>query len=537
MTEYMLLLAVIVLAGALLSRFSQKLGLTFMLLFTAMGLICGRFWPDSLRQAQTPQFIWNISVWGMVLIVFSSGFTLRIDNVRANLKRRALLLGVGGAFLIILLTAFFCWQMFGMSFGMGVVLASVLTASDVSALLLLFRSGKLPMKENSAAMLALMSGSSIPVCAILLAAGSSLALGQGGLAALWVLCRQLLIGGLCGVLIGIASSFVMSSLEFFRDGMDLLFLLGIALASYAIPTILGGAGFLSVWLTGLYLGGGNLSTKRELTRSTMSLAGFAQVMLFFLPGLAASMAPVLPVIDMTVVLLFAILFVIKPLVYYVLTRFWKPMFRQVVFLTLFSVTGVPTASLAYLAAASVPEAAPYVLPIALVAVILSVAIKDRALPALAARMELESPDSGTRMLFNDFQEHKELQSLCLEMENDHPFIGKQVDELNLPEGLRLALIRRRGWIIPPQYDTHIMEGDSLILGAKAKDDRNPVHLWEVVVQKDHAWMGKMVSELELSSVSLLVAINRGGKMVYPEARMTFEEGDRVVIYSQKNSLW
>ena len=537
MSEYLLLIAIVVLAGVLLGRFSQKMGLPVMLLFTAMGIAAGYLWPQELREAQTPEFFWNINVWGMILIVFYGGFALRITEAKKRLKQEAFLISIAGGILIALLLAFLCWQVWAMPFGEGIMLAAVLGVSDVSALFQLFRSGKVKLKDNSAAMIALISGGSIPVAAVLISVGAALQGSNAPVMALWVLARQIILGVVCGILLGMFSVFVMRSMEFFRDGMDFLFLIGIAFGAYALPSMLGGSGLLSVWIIGLYLGDANLSGKRELTRSMESITSLVQVMMFFVLGLSVWLAPVLPILDMTAVLLFALVVVIKPLVYYLLTRFWRLPLPQVLLLSQFSVAGAPTAGLACLAAYLAPETGQTVLPIAFVTVVLSVLVKNSGLAYLSERMELESPEGSNRMMFNDFQEQRELQSLCLLIDSGHPYVGKEVQELKLPEGLRLALIRRRGWVIPPQMDTHIMEGDELVLGAAASEEPGSVHLWEVQVKQDHIWKGRKVSDLDLNSASLLVAINRKGTMIYPETWLTFEEGDRVIIYSQKKSLW
>lgn len=66
-----------------------------------------------------------------------------------------------------------------------------------------------------------------------------------------------------GVLIALARPWkFLQCFRFSTDGFDAVFLVAVALLSYVLPTLLGGNGYLSVYLTGILLGNSRCETSR-----------------------------------------------------------------------------------------------------------------------------------------------------------------------------------------------------------------------------------------------------------------------------------
>ena len=92
-----------------------------------------------------------------------------------------------------------------------------------------------------------------------------------------------------GIAIGVASAYfgiwALKKGELISQGMDTVFVIALVLLSYALPTLIGGNGYLSVYLTGILLGNSSINNKITLVHFFDGITGLAQILIFFLLGL------------------------------------------------------------------------------------------------------------------------------------------------------------------------------------------------------------------------------------------------------------
>lgn len=73
--------------------------------------------------------------------------------------------------------------------------------------------------------------------------------------------------------------------EIVPEGMDTIFVIALVLLSDSFPTLIGGNGYISVYLTGIILGNSQISNKITLVHFFGGITGLAQILIFFLLGL------------------------------------------------------------------------------------------------------------------------------------------------------------------------------------------------------------------------------------------------------------
>lgn len=88
--------------------------------------------------------------------------------------------------------------------------------------------------------------------------------------------RQLAIGSILGLLLGKGAVFVLNRCNFYIDQGNTIFLLAVSALAYALPSALGGNGYLSVYLCGIVMGNSYLPHKRDLVLTFDVLTGIAQ---------------------------------------------------------------------------------------------------------------------------------------------------------------------------------------------------------------------------------------------------------------------
>jgi cell volume regulation protein A len=119
----------------------------------------------------------------------------------------------------------------------------------------ILRSKKLNLRDNTASLLEVESGSNDPFSYMLTIIVLSLMQGDASVGKLsYMLFAQIVFGLAIGVGIGLGAYFILNKFKFSSAGFDSLFVLAVAIFSYAIPTMIGGNGYLSAYIAGLILG-------------------------------------------------------------------------------------------------------------------------------------------------------------------------------------------------------------------------------------------------------------------------------------------
>lgn len=131
-------------------------------------------------------------------------------------------------------------------------------------------------------------------------------------------------------------------------------------------------------------------------------------------------------------------------------------------------------------------------------------------------------------------EEKDVRFVTLSVDEKSSWYHKQVQELNLPHGLILAVIIRDEDTLVPKGDTRLEAGDKLLLGAQSYKDENSIRLQEIVIGENHPWIGEPIRSLDISRQTLIVTIRRKNRMIIPQGGTIIKQGDSVILYSKKD---
>nr|MCR5418770.1 ion transporter [Lachnospiraceae bacterium] len=125
----------------------------------------------------------------------------------------------------------------------------------------------------------------------------------------------------------------------------------------------------------------------------------------------------------------------------------------------------------------------------------------------------------------------------MELAKSDSWTGKKISELGLPRDLMVALIIRSQQYLIPRGEVILQAGDVLVVGAKAaRKAGQTLNMKEVVLTKEHPWNGNKIRELDISRQTFIVMVKRGGRTLLPSGSMVLAEGDKVYLYSKKQTL-
>ena len=114
----------------------------------------------------------------------------------------------------------------------------------------------------------------------------------------------------------------------------------------------------------------------------------------------------------------------------------------------------------------------------------------------------------------------------------HNWLSLTLQEINMPQGLNIALILRSGDVVIPRGDTTILEGDTLLLAAETYNDDLDIKLTEKFVGPDHPWSNHLVKDLDISRQTTIVSIHRKNRNIIPHGTTLVKAGDTLILYSK-----
>lgn len=128
---------------------------------------------------------------------------------------------------------------------------------------------------------------------------------------------------------------------------------------------------------------------------------------------------------------------------------------------------------------------------------------------------------------------KELKLIKLMITKNHNWENKAVKDLNLPQGLVVAAVLRKGETLIPKGNTVLLEGDCMIIGAEDVAINGEIELKQIEIRARHPWGGHAIKELDISRHTIIVMIRRQGNVVMPTGATVLLEGDSVFVFSKK----
>ena len=285
-TLFLILIGIVILLCIWLNNISSRIGIPTLLAFIVLGMVFGNNGLIPLH-FEDYDFAKEICTVALIFIMFYGGFGTRWDSAKP-IVREATLLASLGVVLTAGFTGLFCHYALRWGWVESFLLGSVVSSTDAASVFSILRSKKLGLKNNTASLLEMESGSNDPLSYMLTALMLSILKGTAsGAGIAWMLFAQITFGAGCGFGIAKAAAWVLEHVKIKGEGYDSLFILSVAVLSYALPDLIGGNGYLSAYIVGIILGNSEIPGKKPLVNFFDGLTGLMQVLIFFLLGLLA----------------------------------------------------------------------------------------------------------------------------------------------------------------------------------------------------------------------------------------------------------
>jgi len=135
-----------------------------------------------------------------------------------------------------------------------------------------------------------------------------------------------------------------------------------------------------------------------------------------------------------------------------------------------------------------------------------------------------------------FNVEEDILFIEIKLKKDDSWVGKSIKELRLPSGMIIAAVLRGQKTIIPKGRVVFRTGDKIIIGAESMGENTRINLKEVVLNKNHRWVGKKIRDLDISRQTFIVMVKREKRNLIPNGNLSLCEGDQVMLLSKPREL-
>jgi len=470
----MLLAGVLLLIGITSSKFSARLGIPVLVLFLAVGMLAGS---EGIGRIPFENYALANSAASvaLALILFDGGLRTSLDAVRMC-WRPALSLATLGVLLTSLLTGLAASWVLGQPLLQGLLLGSIVGSTDAAAVFAVLRTGGIQLPERLSATLEVESGSNDPMAIFLTVGLIGLIQGQAGGEAggAWELpllfVGQFGVGTLVGLGTGRLASLAVNRINLDAPGLYPLLVMAFGLVSFGLAAVLGGSGFLAVYVAGIVLGSSPIVFRRGIFLFHDAAAWLSQIVLFVMLGLLSFPSRLGDVAGEGLLIALVLILVARPIAVLIAASGFGFRPRELALLSWVGLKGaVPITLATFPLLAGVPNSQ-VIFNAVFFVVLISAISQGWSLPLVARWLRLSRPADPTPPLSVEINALRHLDGEIVDytVPPGAAIAGLMLRELARPDGLVVTLVLRDEQVIMPRGATALQTGDHVFVALRGQ---------------------------------------------------------------------
>lgn len=469
LSELIIAAAVLLLGSVLASRLSSRVGVPALLLFLGIGMLAGSDGPGGIP-FDNPPLAQAFGVVALAFILFSGGLDTRWSDVRPVVLPSVALATVG-VLLTAGLTGWMASAILGVPLLQGLLLGAIVSSTDAAAVFSVLRSSGVRLPPRLRSLLELESGSNDPMAVFLTLGLIGLVQDAGGTPLTLALSfvRQMAIGALAGWALGRAGAVAVNRARLEYGGLYPVLTVGLVLLTYGVTDILGGSGFLAVYVAAITMRREDFLHKRSLIRFHDGVAWIMQIVMFLALGLQVFPSRLGGVALAGLGIALFLMLVARPLAAFAILPFARFSLREQALVAWVGLRGAAPIVLATFPLVAGLPVAEQLFHLVFFIVLVSTLVQGPSIPFVARRLGLTTLESATIADPLDLVATGDRDLLDVRVPPGAGIAGRRVLELGLPAGTLLVLLEREGKALVPSGATEIREGDRLVaLTARAE---------------------------------------------------------------------
>ncbi len=472
----LLVFSILIFLSVLAGRAGAKFGIPTLLLFLGVGMLFGsdglgiQF--DNARLAQT------IGMLSLSIILFSGGMDTKYSEIRPVLAPGLVLSTLGVVLTAVCVGGFIfvvCdWFGFRMTLMESFLMGAVMSSTDSASVFSILRSKKQGLKNNLRPLLELESGSNDPMAYLLtiillqvITGGQS----AGALKICSMLLMQMGIGAASGYLLGRGMVWVINHLGVSNQALYSVLLVSCVFFVFSLTDIMGGNGYLAVYLAGLVVGNKKIAAKRTVSTFMDGLTWLSQIVMFLTLGLLVNPSRLIVPGTVGIGLLVGVFMMIVARPVVVLLCMWpfkkQFPFRAMVYACWVGLRGAVPIIFATYPLVAVSDGfdsvvADMIFNVVFFITILSLAVQGSTVSWLAGLLGL-SEDVAEESFGVELPDKIKAKLTEIAVQDRFLSNGSLLKEIQMPHNTLVVMIHRGDDYFVPRGDTELRSGDRLLV--------------------------------------------------------------------------
>ena len=407
-----------------------------------------------------------IASLGLAIILFDGGLRTELSALRISWAPAATLATAGVVVTAAITGAAACFAL-GIGGIEGLLVGSLVASTDAAAVFLLLHQRGVELRRRLGATLEVESGMNDPMAVFLTIALVEL-MASGDQQPGWLVLREFAMQGVFGAAIGLGGGFALAWVVNRVDlagGLYPVFAVAAALLVYGGADIVGGSGFLAVYLAGIVAGNRRMRANQLIRRFHDGIAWLAQIAMFLMLGLLVTPSELPGQLMSGAIVAFTLIFVARPLaVFLCLTPFRFPREEQV-FIAWVGLRGAVPLYLAIIPVLHGAENAMAYFNVAFVVVLASLVLQGWTVPWMARRFGVEVPPGpqAAGRLDIDFTKEFDRDLIGYRVAPASPAAHRAFPDLPLPKRVRTVAVVRDGVLVDRASLERLRGGDYILL--------------------------------------------------------------------------
>lgn len=467
----MLISAILLIISIFSSKLSVKYGVPALLIFLGIGMVFGS---DGLNVVHFEDYklAQSLGIIALIYILFSGGLDTKWEKVRP-IVLPGILLSTVGVLLSAVIVGTFAMLILNVSFLEGILLGAIVSSTDAAAVFSVLRSRAIGFKYRLRELIEFESGTNDPM-AIFLTIGLVQYLINPYMTG-WdfalLFVQQMFIGLIAGLLFGKMITWLINNANLGYDGLYPVLALSFVPLIYSVTDLLGGSGFLAVYLAGLVMGNSVFVHQKSLMNFFDGIGWLMQISMFIVLGLLVFPSEIIDIAWKGLVIALVLIFVGRPISVFLGTMFTGIKTRAKLMVSWVGLRGAVPIILATFPLVHRLEQAEYFFAIVFFIVVTSVVIQGTTIPIVAKWLRVDLPEKEKTRYPIELDPSIDTKAALKEVviTKGDSSIGKQILELGLPEKVLVTLINREGKFIVPRGNTIIQLNDKLLILSDKND--------------------------------------------------------------------
>lgn len=462
-SEILLITAILLFSAIFFNKIGGKFGVPSLVIFILVGILAGS---DGILKIHFEDYTLAqfVGIAAISYILFMGGLSVDIKELKPVITEGSILatLGVFATGIIVGVCSYFLLDLPLLE---CMLLGGIISSTDAAAVFGVLRSKSISLGYNLKPLLEFESGSNDPMAVFLTLGVIGLITGElNGLELVLDFFKQMFLGITFGYLIAKAVVLVINRIRLEYDSLYVVITLASVLFTYSFISILGGNGFIGVYICGLVMASMRFVNKKTLIKFHDAVAWLMQIAMFLILGLLVNFKDGFTFTKQAFLIALILTFVARPIAVFVTTIPFKRSFKEKLMISWVGLRGAAPIVLATFPLTANIKHATEIFNIVFFVVLISVLLQGTTIPYIAKLLKVDAPLEISHDAVIEYGD-KDTKNKMIEFTVADRALaaGKQLYELKLPQDSLVSLIYKKGEYIIPTGSTVIEPCDVLFI--------------------------------------------------------------------------